>query len=82
MRAAEMNIVAGRHFNRGLRAIFFAVAYLGWFVSAYVLIVTTLLTLYVMWARQFASDAQAAVLLELARRGRPRRTHLKTSRRG
>ena len=65
MRAAEMNIVAGRHFNRGLRAIFFAVAYLGWFVSPYVMIGTTVLTLYVLWSRQFASDAHAAVLLEL-----------------
>lgn len=65
LRAAEMNIVAGRHFNRGLRAIFFAVAYLGWFVSPYVMMGSTVLTLYVLWSRQFASDAQAAVLLEL-----------------
>ena len=65
IRAAEMNIVAGRHFNRGLRAFFFAVAYLGWFVSPYVMIGATALTLYVMWARQFASDARAAVLMEL-----------------
>src|SRR5918998_770691 len=34
-RAAAMNVVAGRHFNRGQRAFFFALAYLGWFVSAY-----------------------------------------------
>ena len=62
VRAAEMNIVAGRHFNRGLRAFFFAVAYLGWFVSPYVLIGSTALTLGVMWQRQFASDARAAVI--------------------
>jgi uncharacterized membrane protein len=65
VRAAEMNIAAGRHFNRGLRAFFFAVAYLGWFVSPYVLIAATLLTLGVMWQRQFASDARDAVILEL-----------------
>lgn len=65
LRAAEMNIVAGRHFNRGLRAIFFAVAYLGWFVSPYVMMGTTMLTLYVLWSRQFASDAHAAVLLDV-----------------
>lgn len=64
MRAAEMNIVAGRHFNRGQRAIFFAVAYLGWFVSPYVLMGTTALTLAIMWTRQFASDARAAVTLD------------------
>ena len=33
-RATRMNIVAGRHFNRGQRAFFFALGYLGWFISA------------------------------------------------
>ena len=66
MRAAEMNIVAGRHFNRGQRAIFFAVAYLGWFVSPYMFIGTTAFTLLIMWIRQFASDARAAVTIESA----------------
>ena len=64
MRAAEMNIVAGRHFNRGQRALFFAVAYLGWFVSPFVLMGTTAVTLVIMWTRQFASDARAAVTLD------------------
>jgi uncharacterized membrane protein len=60
-RAASMNTVAGRHFNRGQRAFFFALAYLGWFVSAYVLMIATAAVLYVMWHRQFASDALAAL---------------------
>lgn len=60
-RAASMNTVAGRHFNRGQRAFFFALAYLGWFISPYVLIGTTGFVLYVMWHRQFASDAVAAL---------------------
>jgi uncharacterized membrane protein len=60
-RAASMNTVAGRHFNRGQRAFFFALAYLGWFISAYVLIATTAFVLYVMWHRQFASDALASL---------------------
>jgi uncharacterized membrane protein len=60
-RAASMNTVAGRHFNRGQRAFFFALAYLGWFVSAYVLILATAFVLFVMWRRQFASDALAAL---------------------
>ncbi len=60
-RAASMNTVAGRHFNRGQRAFFFALAYLGWFVSAYVLMAATAFVLYVMWRRQFASDALAAL---------------------
>lgn len=60
-RAASMNTVAGRHFNRGQRAFFFAVAYLGWFVNAYVMIASTAAVLFVMWRRQFASDALAAL---------------------
>ncbi len=60
-RAAQMNVVAGRHFNRGQRAFFFALAYLGWFVSPYLLLATTAAVLFVMWRRQFASDAVAAI---------------------
>lgn len=61
-RAAAMSVVAGRHFNRGQRAFFFALAYLGWFVSPYVFLVSTGAVLYVMWRRQFASEARDAVL--------------------
>jgi uncharacterized membrane protein len=64
MRAARMNIAAGRHFTRGQRAFFFSFAYLGWFVSPYVFLLTTAGILYVTWARQFASDARDAVLRE------------------
>ncbi|GAC1341777.1 MAG: DUF599 domain-containing protein [Beijerinckiaceae bacterium] len=64
MRAARMNIAAGRHFTRGQRAFFFSFAYLGWFVSPYVFILTTAGILYVTWARQFSSDARDALLLE------------------
>jgi uncharacterized membrane protein len=63
-RAAGMNVVAGKHFNRGQRAFFFALAYLGWLVSAYVFMAATAAVLYVMWRRQFASDARQALLDE------------------
>jgi uncharacterized membrane protein len=66
-RAAEMNIVAARQFNRGQRAFFFALAYLGWFISPYLLIAATLAVLSVMWTRQFRSDARAALLHEHAK---------------
>lgn len=61
LRAAEMTIVAGRHFNRGQRAFFFALAYLGWFVGPWVLIGATAAVLGVMAHRQFASDALKAL---------------------
>jgi uncharacterized membrane protein len=53
----EMNVSAGRHFNRGQRAFFFALAYLGWFLGAAAFLVFTAAVLTAMWRRQFASDA-------------------------
>lgn len=61
-RAARMNVAAGRHFARGQRAFFFAVAYLGWFLGPWALIGTTLFVLVVMSLRQFRSDARDALL--------------------
>ncbi|GLS45722.1 membrane protein [Methylobacterium brachythecii] len=63
-RAAAMNIAAGNHFDRGQRAFFFALAYLGWFVSAPVLIVSTAACVVVMWRRQFASEIRNALLAD------------------
>jgi uncharacterized membrane protein len=56
-RAAAMNTVAGRHFNRGQRAFFFALGYLGWFIGPAALALSTLAILVVMSRRQFASDS-------------------------
>mgnify|MGYP001120613088 FL=1 len=65
-RAASFTIAAGRHFNHGLRAFFFAVGYLGWFVNGYVLIVTTTAILLVQLYRQFLSPS-ARLVIEAAR---------------
>lgn len=53
----EMNIAAGRHFNRGQRAFFFALAYMGWFLGPVTFLAFTIAVLTAMWRRQFASDA-------------------------
>lgn len=53
----EMNIAAGRHFNRGQRAFFFALAYLGWFLGPVSFLAFTFAVLVAMYRRQFASDA-------------------------
>jgi uncharacterized membrane protein len=71
MRAARMNIAAGRHFTRGQRAFFFALAYFGWFAGPYVFMATTAAVLAVMSARQFISDAHEAVLYEPPENGGP-----------
>jgi uncharacterized membrane protein len=59
-RAASICADAGRHFNRGQRAFFFALGYLGWFLGAAPLMATTAAVLVVMWRRQFASDSRKA----------------------
>lgn len=62
-RAANMNVAAGRHFNRGLRAFFFVLAYLGWFVSPLVLTATTTVVAVLLWRRQFSSEPLGAATL-------------------
>jgi uncharacterized membrane protein len=63
-RAGQMGVAAARHFTRGQRAFFFALAYLGWFLGPYVFMTMTSFVLLVMWRRQFASDARAALMWE------------------
>ncbi len=61
LRTARLFESAGRHFVRGQRAFFFALGYLGWFVSPWVLFFTTALVVVVTWRRQFASNAWRAM---------------------
>jgi uncharacterized membrane protein len=60
-RAAEMNTVAGENFVSGQRAFFFSFAYLGWFLGPLAFMLTTALIVAVVYRRQFASDALAAL---------------------
>jgi uncharacterized membrane protein len=66
-RASRMNVSAARHFNRGLRAYFFALAYLGWFAGPVAFMGTTVLVAAVLWRRQFASDSYEAATWTRAR---------------
>jgi uncharacterized membrane protein len=61
-RAALLSAEAGLHFNRGQRAFFFALGYLGWFIGPLVLIAATACVVVVMWRRQFASASRRAFL--------------------
>jgi uncharacterized membrane protein len=58
---AEVITDAGRHFNRGQRAFFFALGYLGWFIGPLPLMATTAGVLVVQWRRQFSSQSHDAV---------------------
>ena len=59
-RAARLCADAGRHFNRGQRAFFFALGYLGWFLGPLELTLATTGVVIVKWRRQFASDPRKA----------------------
>jgi uncharacterized membrane protein len=60
-RCARLIESAGRHFNRGQRAFFFALGYLGWFLGPWVLMSATAAVFAVMLWRQLMSDSQRAL---------------------
>ena len=57
--AGEINIRAALSFNRGLRAMYFALASLAWLAGAPVLLAAFLVTLWMLWSREFSSRASA-----------------------
>jgi len=56
-RAAEVSVIAGRHFARGQRAFFFSVPFLGWFAGPWMLMGISLLVLAALAMRQLAFPA-------------------------
>jgi uncharacterized membrane protein len=60
--AAEINITAARSFNRGLRAIYFALAALGWILGPMALVVATVMASGVMLRREFASTSRSVIM--------------------
>ena len=62
--AAELNIRAAINFNRGLRAMYFALASVSWLLGPIPLMVATAVTLWVLWGREFASTPRAVLMSE------------------
>jgi len=60
-RAGAMNVVAGRQFNRGLRALFLSIGYLAWIAGPMAQIAGTLVVAGLLASRQFFSPALAAL---------------------
>jgi uncharacterized membrane protein len=60
-RAAQVNVNGSRHFNRGLRSYFFALAGLGWFLNAAVFMVATTWVVWIVYRREFRSHAYYSV---------------------
>lgn len=62
--SAEICVTAARSFNRALRATYFALASLTWILGPVALIMGTILTLGVLYRREFASHSRS-ILLDL-----------------
>lgn len=60
--AAELNVRAVINFNRGLRALYFALGALGWLIGGAALIATTFVVIWVLWSREFASVPRSILL--------------------
>ncbi len=60
--AAEINIIAARNFNRGLRAVYFTLGSLTWLLGPLPLIAATCVTFFVVWRREFASNSRKIIL--------------------
>jgi uncharacterized membrane protein len=59
-RTGQICADAGRHFNRGQRAFFFALGYLGWFLGPVPFALSTTAVVIVIWRRQFKSASRLA----------------------
>ena len=61
-KAGEVNVTAARSFNRGLRSVYFALASLAWLGGPLLLMAGAILTLIVIWRREFASQSRSILL--------------------
>lgn len=61
-KSAKLNSYAARSFNRGLRAMYFALAALTWLLGAWAMIIATIATLAVLYRREFNSQSRAALV--------------------
>lgn len=57
-RAAELNRIAAKNYNAGLRAIYFALALLAWFLGPVPFAIATTLTVVVFFRREFYSETR------------------------
>lgn len=60
--AAELNIRAAVNFNRGLRAMYFALGALAWLLGPIALLIATCVVIWVVWSREFASLPRSILL--------------------
>lgn len=61
-RLAAVTSYAGTNFNNGLRAYYFALAALTWFLHPYLMLIATVWVIYILYHREFASKTLMALL--------------------
>jgi len=64
LQAAEINIRAAWNFNRGLRAIYYALGCLAWLLGPYGLMVATAMVSYLIWEREFSSRPREILMAD------------------
>lgn len=62
--AAELNIRAAMNFNRGLRALYFALGSLAWLLGPIPLMISAAVVIWVVWSREFASIPRDILMKE------------------
>ncbi len=60
-RAARMSDIAANHFNEGVRAYYFGLAALAWFVNPWGFMIASAWVVAVLWRREFASRTLATL---------------------
>lgn len=60
--AGEVNITAARSFNRGLRSTYVTLAAAAWLLGPAALLIATVITVAVLWRREFASHSREVLL--------------------
>jgi len=63
-RAGKLNIYAARSFNRGLRAIYFALGAIAWLLGPLAFLLAIVLTVWMLYRREFHSLSRSALLEE------------------
>lgn len=61
-RASQLNGNAARHFNMALRAYYFGLGALSWFIHPFVFMIASALVVYVLYRREFRSRALQMIL--------------------
>lgn len=60
-KAGHLANTAAKSFNRGLRAIYFCIAALTWLIGAGAFILATLITIWILYRREYASQSRVII---------------------